>query len=143
MARKRLWRKMSALELAVFESGETVRPLPDNITVSSKNSFGVPMMCFFGTANNAAHWSNLDDFGTQSVIACFDVPARLVSAGHGQYPDLTHNVPALEVLTRFLNRLGDPHTVLVKEYGLAEYSKKLLSLLILALIYIMKTAVNI
>ena len=40
MARKRLWRKMSALELAVFESGETVRPLPNNITASSKNSFG-------------------------------------------------------------------------------------------------------
>ena len=117
MATRELWRRMSLGELRRYLHGEVVKPLPTCDTGMCANSYSRPLMCFFGTANNAMWWTGN---GFNSVVACFEVDERYILFGHGKYPDMT--LKPSEILAAASR--GENPFVYVKEYALKNYSKK-------------------
>ena len=117
MATRELWRKMSLYELQRYLRGEEIKPLPTCDTGMCANSYGRPLICFFGTANNAMWWTGND---YNSVVASFEVDERFILFGHGKYPDMT--LSPSEILAA-VSRREQPF-VYVKEYALKSYSKK-------------------
>lgn len=49
-----LYRVVSEAELAAYLKGQNIKPGKD--CVPNNNSWKRPKVCFFGTANNCAHW---------------------------------------------------------------------------------------
>lgn len=119
MVTRLLWRRMSVAEFNIYLSGGEVLPLPTCRTAIDKNSFDKPLMCFFGTANNAMWWG-LDVNSLEDVIACFEVDEKEICSGHGVYPDWS--IDMFEWLILFSQ--NKDKNVLVKEYGLNSYSQK-------------------
>lgn len=119
MATRKLWRRMSVEEFNIYLSGGEVLPLPTCRTAIDKNSFDKPLMCFFGTANNAMWWG-IDINSLKDVIACFEIDEKEIIPGHGVYPDWS-----LDMFERLMLFLQNKHkNVFVKEYGLNSYSQK-------------------
>lgn len=123
-----LYRVMSLEEFELFRTGETIRAR-DEVSVG-RNSWRKPMMCFFGTSNNCAHWWPIC---TGKVIAAFDVRDEnlLGCKGWGIYPDFeAAEQPSLtEVLWGVLTgaEINQP-LVKVTEYALPFYSKRIATL---------------
>lgn len=121
MVIKRLWRRMNIDELQAYAEGKVIKPLATSRTLASKNSFTEPLMCFWETANNAANWAiglNLLD-----VVACFDIDEKFIIPGHGIYPLQKRFTTDKEIMDYWANLKAQP-TILVKEYGMRQYSVK-------------------
>lgn len=102
-----LWRAMNHQELYAFERGEVIKPKHD--AAKQVNSWEEPVVCFFGTCNNALHWAS-PLYGHQYVVG-FEVSPLAVTAGWGSYADLS---------TLDEKEIG---RVFVKEYAVRAYSK--------------------
>ena len=102
-----LWRAMSLQELCAFQRGEIIKPKND--VTKQVNSWEEPVLCFFGTCNNALHWAS-PIYGHQCVVG-FEVSPLAVTAGWGRYPNLS-------MLDE--KEIG---RVFVKEYAVKAYSK--------------------
>ena len=102
-----LWRAMNHQELCAFERGEVINPKHD--ATKQVNSWEEPVVCFFGTCNNALHWAS-PLYGHQYVVE-FEVSPLAITAGWGSYADLS---------TLDEKEIG---RVFVKEYAVRTYSK--------------------
>ena len=113
-----LYRVVSEAELAAYLKGQNIKPGKD--CVPNNNSWKRPKVCFFGTANNCAHWQPICD---GRVIIKLDVRGTFmkVKKGWGLYPDFN--------VSEQLTQMGGEvtlkiKTVRVKEYGVAAYNKR-------------------
>lgn len=101
----KLWRAMEQAEFYNFKKGKFIRPVRD--IRECANDWDTNGMSFFGTANNAAHWSN--PLTGNTYIVCLEVPDGWVKKGVGNYPDF-HKDPAIT-------------SVKVKEYQIPWYHR--------------------
>ena len=51
-----LYRVMSLEEFEAYKAGKTIRARNGDTVSKSRNSWRRPMICFFTSANNCAHW---------------------------------------------------------------------------------------
>lgn len=113
-----LYRVVSEAELAAYLKGQNIKPGKD--CVPNNNSWKRPKVCFFGTANNCAHWQPICN---GHVIVKLDVRGTFmkVKKGWGLYPDFN----ASEQLTQAGGEVTlKIKTVRAKEYGVAAYNKR-------------------
>ena len=108
-----LYRVVSEAELATYLKGQNIKPGKD--CVPSNNSWKRPKVCFFGTANNCAHWQPICD---GHVIVKLDVQGK-VKKGWGLYPDFNTSEQLTQVGGEVTLKIK---TVRVKEYGVAAYN---------------------
>ena len=121
-----LYRVMSKDELAAYLKGKNIKPPKKSDVALSCNSWTRPRVCFFGTANNCAHWQPMC-YGL--VIVKFEVADTFmkIKRGWGRYPDVayfTQNVFSGNILMDINSAIAKPKFVYVKEYGVAAYSKR-------------------
>lgn len=110
-----LYRVVSEAELAAYLKGQNIKPGKD--CVPNNNSWKHPKVCFFGTANNCAHWQPVCD---GHVIVKLDVQEK-VKKGWGLYPDFNVSEQLTQVGGEVTLKIK---TVRVKEYGVAAYNKR-------------------
>ncbi len=121
-----LYRVMSKDELAVYLKGKNIKPPKNSDVALSCNSWKRTRVCFFGTANNCAHWQPVC-YGL--VIVKFEVADTFIKIkrGWGRYPDVayfTQNVFSGNILMDINNSIAKPKFVYVKEYAVAAYSTR-------------------
>ena len=117
-----LWRVMSYKELVRYKRGKIVKPRPSSVR-GQANSWEKPVVCFFGTANNAVRWAN--PFAAHEVLVCFEIDQKSVKTGWGKYPDLAaikssklHEVARLTVREYALDTYSRETAKLIKEIGI-------------------------
>ena len=83
-----LYRVMSLEEFEAYKAGKTIRARNGDTVSKSRNSWRRPMICFFTSANNRAHWRPIC---AGNVIVALDVRNKkaLERPGWGVYPDFT------------------------------------------------------
>lgn len=113
-----LYRVVSEAELAAYLKGQNIKPGKD--CVPNNNSWKRPKVCFFGTANNCAHWQPICN---GHVIVKLDVRGTFmkVKKGWGLYPDFNTSEQLTQVGGEVTLKIK---TVRVKEYGVAAYNKR-------------------
>lgn len=113
-----LYRVVSEAELAAYLKGQNIKPGKD--CVPNNNSWKRPKVCFFGTANNCAHWQPIC---AGHVIVKLDVRGIFmkVKKGWGLYPDFNVSEQLTQVGGEVTLKIK---TVCVKEYGVAAYNKR-------------------
>lgn len=113
-----LYRVVSEAELAAYLKGQNIKPGKD--CIPSNNSWKRPKVCFFGTANNCAHWQPVCN---GHVIVKLDVRGTFmkVKKGWGLYPDFNASEQLTQVGGEVTLKIK---TVRVKEYGVAAYNKR-------------------
>lgn len=113
-----LYRVVSEAELAAYLKGQNIKPGKD--CIPNNNSWKRPKVCFFGTANNCAHWQPICN---GHVIVKLDVRGTFmkVKKGWGLYPDFNVSEQLTQVGGEVTLKIK---TVRVKEYGVAAYNKR-------------------
>ena len=121
-----LYRVMSLEEFKAYKAGKTIRARNGGSVSKSHNCWHRPMLCFFTSANNCAHWKPLHP---GNVIVALDVRNRkaLERPGWGIYPDFTTaEQPGLcDVLESLMTgKELKQKVVKVTEYALLYYNKR-------------------
>lgn len=121
-----LYRVMSLEEFEAYKAGKTIRARKGGTVVKSRNCWHRPMLCFFTSPNNCAHWRPICP---GNVIVALDVRNKkaLERPGWGVYPDFTADEqPGLcDVLESLMTgKQLRQKTVKVTEYALLYYNKR-------------------
>lgn len=124
-----LYRVMSKDELAAYLKGKSIKPPKNSDVALSRNSWKRPRVCFFGTANNCAHWQPMCH---GLVIVKFEVADTVakIERGWGRYPDIARLTQTAQgvfggtILADINDIITNPKIVYVKEYAVAAYSKR-------------------
>lgn len=121
-----LYRVMSLEEFEAYKAGKTIRARNGDTVSKSRNSWRRPMICFFTSANNCAHWRPIC---AGNVIVALDVRNKKSAGapGWGVYPDFTAaEQPGIcDVLVSLLTgKELKPKVVKVTEYALLYYNKR-------------------
>ena len=113
----KLWRAVGADELQKFVTGNVIKPIRN--TTLAANSWQIPVVAFFSTANNAAQWFAPD---VHDYIICVDIPEKYVMQGKGVYPDFSGGISGDIAAILELILTGNQPKNWVKEYGVKSYS---------------------
>ena len=121
-----LYRVMSLKEFEAYKAGKTIRARNGDTVSKSRNSWRRPMICFFTSSNNCAHWRPIC---AGNVIVALDVRNKkaLERPGWGVYPDFTAaEQPGLcDVLESLMTgKELKQKVVKVTEYALLYYNKR-------------------
>lgn len=121
-----LYRVMSLEEFEAYKAGKTIRARNGGTVVKSRNCWRRPMICFFTSANNCAHWRPIC---AGNVIVALDVRNKKVleRPGWGVYPDFTAaEQPGIcDVLVSLMTgKELKQKVVKVTEYALLYYNKR-------------------
>lgn len=121
-----LYRVMSREEFEAYKAGKTIRARNGDTVSKSRNSWRRPMICFFTSANNCAHWRPVC---AGNVIVALDVRNKkaLERPGWGVYPDFTAaEQPGIcDVLVSLMTgKELKQKVVKVTEYALLYYNKR-------------------
>lgn len=121
-----LYRVMSLEEFEAYKAGKTIRARNGDTVSKSRNSWRRPMICFFTSANNCAHWRPIC---AGNVIVALDVRNKkaLERPGWGVYPDFTAaEQPGIcDVLVSLMTgKELKQKVVKVTEYALLYYNKR-------------------
>lgn len=112
----KLWRVVGADELQAFVTGKPIKPIRN--TTLAANSWRMPVVAFFGTANNAAQWFAPD---VHDYIICVDIPEKYVMQGKGLYPDFSGGISGDIAAILELILTGNQPNNWVREYGVKSY----------------------
>lgn len=121
-----LYRVMSLEEFEAYKAGKTIRARNGGSVSKSHNCWHRPMICFFTSANNCAHWRPIC---AGNVIVALDVRNKkaLERPGWGVYPDFTAaEQPGIcDVLVSLMTgKELKQKVVKVTEYALLYYNKR-------------------
>lgn len=121
-----LYRVMSLEEFEAYKAGKTIRARNNDDQYVGRNSWRRPMICFFTSANNCAHWRPIC---AGNVIVALDVRNKkaLERPDWGVYPDFTAaEQPGIcDVLVSLMTgRELKQKVIKVAEYALLYYNKR-------------------